>query len=634
MSELDYEALGLKVGLEIHRQLDTKHKLFCACPTKLTKEKVDLSFLRRLRPTASELWEVDPAALFEFQKGYSILYEAEGETSCLVEMDEEPPHEINAEAVEAAVQIALMVNAEPVDEVHVMRKIVIDGSNTCGFQRTCIVALGGWVEVDGKRVPIQTICLEEDAARKMGVRGGRTIIYRLDRLGIPLIEIATAPVIHSPKEAEKVALTIGRILKATGKVKRGIGTIRQDLNISIKDGALIEIKGVQELGLIAKVVENEVRRQVNLLKLKREMEARGLTSQTFENLEPADVSHVFRDTKSGIIRKALASGGVVLAVKLPGMKGLLKFELCPGLRFGGELADRAKFYGRVGGIFHTDELPAYGISAEEVEKVKEALNLGENDAAVLVADTRENAEDALKAVVERVKEALKGVPEETRAAMPDGITRYMRPRPGAARMYPETDIPSMAIPPEKLEALKRSLPPLPDQLIAQIMETYKVNRKLAEQLADSEYLPLFKQAVSLGVSPSFAATALTETMKNLERRKVPIERVEDSQLVEIFKLIGEGQLAKENFPILVEELARKGGTVQEAIERLGLRMLPPEEIEAVVERHLNQRLEEVKQMGGKAFGFLMKLAMSELRGKADPSTVSSIIRRKLQELGL
>jgi len=630
---LDYEALELKVGLEIHRQLDTRHKLFCSCPTRLAKDKVDLSFLRRLRPTASELWEVDPAALFEFKKGYSIRYDAEEGSTCLVEMDEEPPHEINREAVETVLQIALLTNAEPVDEVHVMRKIVIDGSNTCGFQRTCIIALGGWIEADGKRIPIQTICLEEDAARKAGFGEGRTVVYRLDRLGIPLVEIATAPVIRSPKEAEKVALTIGRILKATGKVKRGIGSIRQDLNISIRDGALTEIKGVQELALISKVVENEVKRQLSLLKLRDEMASKGLTLQSFSDLKPVDVSEVFSDTKSTIVRKALKAGGAALALKLPGMAGLLKYELCPGLRFGMELADRAKFYGRVGGIFHTDELPAYGISQSEVEALKAKLGLKESDAAVLVADRLENAEDALKAVLERVREALQGVPEETRMAMPDGTTRYMRPRPGAARLYPETDIPSMPITPEKLEELRQSLPPMPEQVVASLMESYKVNRKLAEQLADSDYLQLFEEAVKAGVQPSFAAAALTETMKSLERRGVPVEKLEDSQILEVFRLIGSGVTAKENFPLLIEEAAKTGEPASRLVEKLGLKMMSAEEVEALVEKHVEAQREQLKALGGRAFGQLMKLVMAEARGKADPALVSSIAKRKLQSLG-
>ena len=549
-------------------------------------------------------------------------------------MDEEPPHEINSEAVEVALQIALLFHAEPVDEIHVMRKIVIDGSNTCGFQRTCIIALGGWVEVEGRRIPIQTICLEEDAARKAGFGEGRTVIYRLDRLGIPLIEIATAPVIRSPKEAERVALAIGRLLKATGKVKRGIGSIRQDLNISIRGGALTEIKGVQELALISKVVENEVQRQLRLLELKSEMASRGLTPEILSSLKPVEVSKVFAETRSSIVRRALQAGGLVLALKLPRMAGLLKFELCPGLRFGTELADRAKFYGRVGGIFHTDELPAYGISQGEVEALKAELGLEDQDAAVLVADKPENARDALEAVLERVKEALKGVPEETRMAMPDGTTRYMRPRPGAARLYPETDIPSIPVNPERLEQLRQSLPPPPEQVVASLMETYKVNRKLAEQLADSDYLPLFQEAVKAGVPASFAAAALTETMKNLERRGVPVERLEDSQILEIFRLIGSGVTAKENFAFLVEEAAKTGEPPSTLIEKHGLKLMSAEEVEALVEKHVEAEAERLRELGGRAFSQLMKMVMAEVRGKADPALVSAIARKKLEALGL
>jgi len=200
----DYTKIGLKVGLECHQQLATSEKLFCACKPELFKDEPEMAFLRRLRPTQSELGQVDPAAYFEFQKGVRILYEADSRTSCLVEMDEEPPHSLNQEALDAALAIALMMGAKPVDEVHVMRKIVIDGSNTTGFQRTCVVALNGLIEVDGKRIPIEHISLEEDAARKTGAED-LTVRYRIDRLCVPLVEVTTGPVIHSPEEAERLS---------------------------------------------------------------------------------------------------------------------------------------------------------------------------------------------------------------------------------------------------------------------------------------------------------------------------------------------------------------------------------------------------------------------------------------------
>ncbi|MDH5623701.1 MAG: Glu-tRNA(Gln) amidotransferase subunit GatE, partial [Candidatus Bathyarchaeota archaeon] len=421
---IDYSKIGLKAGLEVHQQLDTAAKLFCSCKPQLFKGEPEVTFLRRLRPTQSELGQVDPAALFEFQKGVKILYEATGETACLVEMDEEPPRDLNREAVEIALIAALMMQAKPVDEIHVMRKTVIDGSNTTGFQRTCVVALNGEINIKGKKVPIQHVSLEEDAARKMGEEA-RIIRYRIDRLGIPLIEVTTAPVVYSPQEAEETALTIGRILRATGKVRRGLGTIRQDLNISIRDGALIEIKGVQELDLVSRVIENEVQRQLSLLKIRDELKERGVKKENIKE-EFVDVTSGFKQTKCKVILKALEQNKQVLAVKLPKFAGLLKRELALGMRLGAEMADIASFWGRVGGIFHTDELPAYGITADEVNQIGRLMKKEPLDAVVFVADTLENATDALKAVAQRAREAVKGVPEETRAANPDGTTRYMR----------------------------------------------------------------------------------------------------------------------------------------------------------------------------------------------------------------
>ena len=302
--EIDYEKVGLKVGLEIHQQLDTSAKLFCSCKPELFKEEPEITFLRGLRPTQSELGQVDPAAYFEFQKGVKILYEANRATSCLVEMDEEPPHPLNPEAVETVLTVALMMKAKPVDEIHVMRKTVIDGSNTTGFQRTCVIALNGEIKVGEKTIPIQHAGLEEDAARKTGEEEGNVTRYRIDRLGIPLIEIATAPVIKSPKEAEEVAFAIGRILRATGKVMRGLGTIRQDINISIPNGALMEIKGLQELELVPLVVEYEVQRQLNLIRITEELNRTGLKQEDLKE-EFFDVSHAFKQTKCKVIRKAL-----------------------------------------------------------------------------------------------------------------------------------------------------------------------------------------------------------------------------------------------------------------------------------------------------------------------------------------
>ena len=630
---IDYAKVGLKVGLEIHQQLNVNSKLFCSCPPELFKEEPEITFLRRLRPTQSELGQIDPAAYFEFQKGVKILYEANHKSSCLVEMDEEPPHPINLDAVGVVLTASLIMNMQPVDEVHVMRKTVIDGSNTTGFQRTCIIALDGWIKVGEKIIPMQASSLEEDAARKTGTQDeGKTIRYRIDRLGIPLIEVATAPVIYSPMEAQEVAFAIGRILRDTGKVMRGLGTIRQDLNVSLPNGALIEIKGVQELELISTVVEYEVQRQLGLIAIKEELAKRGIVA---ESIKPdfVDVTAIFKDTKSKVIRKAVDKNHKVLAVKLVGFAGLTGRELMPNFRLGTELSDRAKFWGRVGGIFHTDEVLAnYGITPDETATVRKAVGAAEADAVVFVADTAENTLDALKAVVERAQEACIAIPAETRTAKDDGTTRYMRPRPGAARMYPETDIPPQPITEELVEKVKAHLPEPADKKLARLIKQYGLNEKLAKQLIDSEYIGIFEEtAKTSGVAASTVAAFLTETVKALKRESVPTENVTDEQISSIFKAVGSGELAKEAIADIFSWLSKnEGKTLQDATNALGLKMFTEADLAPIIDRIIAANKQQIEKLGKNAFGMLMGAAMKEVRGKANPELVGKLLRERLK----
>jgi len=312
---------------------------------------------------------------------------------------------------------------------------------------------------------------------------------------------------------------------------------------------------------------------------------------------------------------------------------LLKKELTIGVRLGSEMADRARFWGRVGGIFHTDELPAYGITKNEVENLRQAMNAAEEDTVVFVADAKENAIDALRAVVERAKEALEGVPEETRAANPDGSTRYMRPRPGAARMYPETDVPPIQVKPEYLAQLQSKLPDLPEQKLKRLMKDYGLNEKLARQVLDSEYSQLFEVIVQeSGVSAVTLAAALTETLKALKREGVTVENTSDVQLRELFKLIGSGSLAKEAFPDVIKWLGEhEGAVVGEAIEKLSLGALSSVELEKIIDDTIRDNANLIKERGDNAFGALMGLVMGKVRGKAKAENVSGLLKRKLKQ---
>src|SRR3989344_4152754 len=266
--DINYGEIGFKSGLEIHQQLDT-HKLFCKCPSLLRKDEPDVIIKRKLHSVAGESGEVDEAVAYQASLGKEFVYQGY-DTTCLVELDEEPPHEINKEALKIALHISFLLNAEILSISQIMRKTVIDGSNTSGFQRTIMIARDGWIETSQGRVGIEGIFLEEDSARTVS-KDKNSSVYRLDRLGISLILVATRPDIKNAQQVKEAALKIGEIFRSC-KVKRGLGTIRQDLNMSVKNGARTELKGVQDPDVFVIAVEREVVRQINLIKEKKKVE--------------------------------------------------------------------------------------------------------------------------------------------------------------------------------------------------------------------------------------------------------------------------------------------------------------------------------------------------------------------------
>ncbi|MEN3047475.1 MAG: Glu-tRNA(Gln) amidotransferase subunit GatE [Candidatus Caldarchaeales archaeon] len=626
---LDYREIGLRVGLEVHRQLNTRAKLFCGCPTEPVGNGERVEFVRRLREAQSELGEVDPAARFEARRARTIVYRADLGSVCLVEMDEEPPHGLNPEALKIALTFARMVGARPVDEVHVMRKIVIDGSNTTGFQRTCVIATGGSVRAGEKEVPIQTITLEEDAARIVEARED-SVVYDLSRLGVPLIEVSTAPVLETPEEVHRAALVIGRLLRATKGVKRGIGTVRQDLNVSIAGGGLVEVKGVQELEELPRVVEHEVRRMLHLQRVASELRARGVRPEDVINQRVIDVTELLGSSRSRLVSSWLSRGGRAMAVRLPGFGGLMGGG---EVRLGRELSDYAKAWTGIEGILHSDELPGYGISQEEVSAVRSALGAGEMDGFALAVGPEARSRGALEAVLERAAAALDGAPSETRGAKAGGVTVYLRPRPGAARMYPETDVPPTRVTRAMLEEIERNLPPTLEQVAAELASRYGLSTQLAWELIDSEALEDFGYLVTSGVQPSFVASLLTETMKDLRRSGVNVDAVDVRRLRGYLELIAEGRTAKESAREVIAFLAgNPDASPLDAVRSLGLLAPGMDEVEREVERLVEELAP--KFSGKDPFGPLMGELMKRYRGRVDGAVLSRVLRDKLREKGL
>lgn len=601
--------------MEIHVQLDTGRKLFCHCRPELKNTEPDFRIVRRLRPAMSELSAIDPAALWEFRKMKTIMYEGYNDVTCLVELDEEPPHEPDEESLLLALAISKAFNAKIFDEIYVMRKVVIDGSNVSGFQRTMVVAHDGLAVFPNYKVPIWTISLEEDAARKVEEKGD-LVVYRLDRLGIPLIEVSTGPMEYPPASIAEVAWLIGRTIMNTRRTKRGLGSIRQDLNISIAKGAKTEVKGVPELSLIPKVIELEVLRQVNLLKIRDELINRGLSKDQYTP-DLVDVTEVFSSTKSNIVRKTLEAGGVVAALKTPGLRGLLGFELQPGRRFGSELADRVRAWTRLGGLIHSDELPGYGISGEEVSKV--AGRLGTDSFILLMGPPGVELQEAAKVIVNRVREAFDGVPEETRAAREDGTTYFMRPRPGAARMYPETDLRPIRV---TIELLAKADMYVPEPIDKQI-ERYAsmgMSRELARQLAVSEYSLEAEELMRKykgRVNPTLIASIFVNTIKGLGRG---VEQVDVVKAVdELLALYADGKITREAIQdvlqVYVEEDGRRG--VVEIINEKNLWRMQYSEVLSLVKSMIDNGVKDRNK--------LMSSVMRSHRGRVDSGDLGRAI---------
>ncbi|MBI4175885.1 MAG: Glu-tRNA(Gln) amidotransferase subunit GatE [Candidatus Aenigmarchaeota archaeon] len=493
MAELDFKKLGLKCGLEIHQQLDTQHKLFCSCRPQLSKHKPVMTVTRKIRAVAGELGEVDIAAVHEALKDVEFHYQAYPEETCLVELDEEPPHDLNAEALEVGLKIAILLNCEIPDELHVMRKTVVDGSNTTGFQRTVVAGMNGYVETLSGKVGISSVALEEESCQIIS-KGRHTVTYGLDRLGIPLIEIGTHPDITTPEQAREVAEKLGMILRSTGKARRGIGTIRQDLNVSIKGGARVEIKGFQELKLIPRTIENEMARQ------------------------------------SGLISKGQKVAG------------------------------------------------------------------------------------------------------EVRKAEGDGSTSFLRPLPGSARLYPETDIPPIPLDPAYVKSLGESLPEAWEEKIGRYQKDYGLNKDIATQLVKTNMAETFDGLLKTRADPGLIAATLTSGLTQIRREGAPVERLGKRHFQDAFAMLADGRIAREALLPLLKELAENpGGKPDSIIRKMGIESLSVDGLRILVKKIIEENRALLERPNPEKA--LMGLVMKEARGRVNGETVMKVLKEEIEKHG-
>ena len=611
ITEEDVVELKLKCGIEIHQQLEGK-KLFCNCPTTIRDDKEDYTVKRYLRASAGESGKVDQAALAEQKKQKYFLYDGYYDTTCLVETDEEPPHEMNKDALRASLQISKLFEADIVDQVRVMRKTVVDGSNTSGFQRTSLISSEGKIKLSSEEngnyeIGIEAVCLEEDSA-KIVKETTEFKHYNLSRLGIPLIEIATSPDMKTPNQIKEVAEYIGMVLRSLSNVKRGLGTIRQDVNISIAKGLRVEIKGAQDLKMIPTIAKNEMLRQHNLLEIFSVLEDR----KAHVDKEIKDLSKLFADSTSKVIRGGLdVEDGSVLALRLHNFAGITGLEIQPGRRYGTELSDYAKMMG-VKGLFHSDELPNYGITQEEKDGVYRALGANpETDAFLLIAANKGVAMRAIEAAQTRASNF--NLIQEVRMARPDGSSSYMRPMPGASRMYPETDVSAIVIDKDNILVPKLLSEQIKD-LVSKFGVAEDIAKKLIRDHIDLELL--MKEYSNLKVN---SIIDLYYGLSGMIKKKHSIDISLDEMKVYlpiILERLNENLITKDSVTEIVLSL-HKG-------ESINYDDYKPLSIDDIKE----DLLKLLSDMEGAPMGAIIGKAMAMYKGKIDGKELSKFISQQ------
>jgi glutamyl-tRNA(Gln) amidotransferase subunit E len=634
LERLDYQAVGLISGLEVHQQLFTNEKLFCRCPAGLYTETHDGEVLRHMRPTLSELGEYDGTALMEFKTKKEIVYLLNYQNVCTYEMDDTPPFLVNQEAIDVAIELCLTMNMDIIDEVHIARKQYLDGSIPTGFQRTAIVGVNGWLPFKGRRLTITHLSVEEDSCREVKDKGHR-IIWRTDRLGMPLTETVTGPELVTPYEVKDAILLCGMVARSTGRVRTGIGASRQDVNVSVRGGERCEIKGVPRAGLAVKLVHNEGLRQYNLLKIREELRHRGLLQPTAIKMARYDVSDVFAHVDLVFTQRALQAGGKVYAVKIEGVAGIAQHPTQPDTTFLDELRGRVRVIACLDEapiVLSSAQMPEFANKHRILERLRKRVRPAENDDFFIVFGPEEDCRTAAEEIRLRFCDATVGVPKETRQALVGGFTTFERILPGPDRMYPDTDSPPTRVTKERVEEARSRQRQAPWDRIEKYM-SWRVPEETAHYLIRKGGAEILDAVVEkTGVDGLFAAITLGQHVKALNRAGIPVQRLGAAEWVQIFDRFTDGRVPREAVPALAACMAKDGLDADGACAALGIALKAKDqwttEIDRVtLEGYRTERVDNVE----KRVRFLAGKAKKLLKGKAAAVEVAALIRAKVAQ---
>jgi glutamyl-tRNA(Gln) amidotransferase subunit E len=583
-TQADYDHIGFMSGLEVHQQLDTKHKLFCKCPVgKLQKpDDFDAEIVRHMRPTMSELGEYDGTALMEFKTRKNITYRLKKESACTYEVDDTPPFPINKDALEIAIRISMLSKLNIVGEVHITRKQYLDGSIPAGFQRTAIVGVNGQIELPHKSIGLIQLSIEEDACREVSDIGHERI-YRTDRLGTPLIETVTEPDFVNPDEVREGCDYIRFLNRSTGMVRTGPGAGRQDVNVSCKGGTRVEIKGVSHTKWIPQLTHNEAFRQWALLHIRSILTTR---VKDYKNWKIKTYKLSKSDLRGNTnMKDVFDNNHQVLLVKLPHFYRILSHFTQPGKIFADEISERLKVIACLDqpNMTHSEELNPI-LTEEEAMRFFKKMKAGKDDAFILFDAPQDDVDTALQTIEERCKMAFEGVPEETRKSFADGTTIFERVLPGADRMYPDTDSAPIPLTEEYIENLRKELP---EDIIKRYrqMKKWKIAEHTYTYILSKNLYPIIKEIIHThDIKPAYIGKFFGQILKYQEGQKKLKDKFNYKILLKLFDFLKnekiEYELAERMLPVLLEHPLMQFDSI---VTEIGFKRIGEEEIAEKIE---------------------------------------------------
>ena len=553
-AQADYDRIGFMSGLEVHQQLLTKKKLFCHCPAGFFQkaDEFDAELIRHMRPTLSELGEYDGTALMEFKTKKEIIYRIANKTACTYDVDDTPPFPIDREAVDIAIEIALLSKLKIVGEIHITRKQYLDGSIPTGFQRTAIIGVDGQITLkNNRKINLIQLSVEEDSCREVSDIG-HTRIYRTDRLGMPLIETVTAPDMKNPEEVKETCDHIRFLNRSTGKVRTGIGAGREDVNVSCKGGTRVEIKGVSHTRWIPELTHNEAFRQWSLLHI-REILLNRCKKEDWKmssvELNAKDFPALFK-TVQDLTGKKLP----VYLINLPYFKNLLSHFTQPGHSFNDEFTHRLKVIACIEkpNMTSSEDLNPI-LDVRQWEQISKALKTSDDDAQIIFWGPAEDIKTALDTIEERALMTFDGVPKETRKSFENGTTIFERVLPGADRMYPDTDSVPIPLEDAHIEKLRKNNP---EDLSIRYHQfaLWEIPEDIYRYVFSKNYYPLIQRIVNdVSLNPKFVGTFFGHRLKHLhgQYKTIPfsIDRIYD-----LFVFLKEKQLDTAIAPTLLKQM--------------------------------------------------------------------------------